>query len=58
MTNKSRSVAQRHPIINISMKAERDALYNDAPLNLLRTSCRKAAKSECVTLRHPIHRDI
>ena len=24
----------------------RSTLYNDAPLNLLRTSCRKAAKSE------------
>ena len=22
-------------------------MYNDAPLNLLRTSCRKTAKSEC-----------
>ena len=27
-------------------KASRPTLYNDAPLNLLRTSCRKAAKSE------------
>jgi len=35
-------------------------LYNDAPLNLLRTSCRKAAKYKCVTFpaSAPSHSDI
>jgi hypothetical protein len=38
MTEKFRTVAQRHPLSYVFIEKGGDVLYNDAPLNLLRTS--------------------
>ena len=44
MREKSRTVDYDIPTFIFFWKVEWDALYSDAPLNLLMTSCRKAAK--------------